>query len=59
MEIECERKIAIKDDAKDFNKLRAGWRSRSERRNWEFGFDLVKSETLMTYYVEMSSWLKI
>lgn len=59
MDTECERKIPIKDDAKDFNKLRVGWRSRSERRNWEFGFDLVESEMLMTYHVEMSSWLKI
>lgn len=38
-----------------FNKLGVGWRSRSERRNWEFGFDLVKSKMLMTYHVEMLS----
>ena len=56
MDIECERRVGIKDDSKGFNTLGAGWRGRSRRRPWEFGFDLLKSEMLMRYHVEMLSW---
>lgn len=44
MDIKCERQIGIKGDSNGFHNLE----SRSGRRNWEFGFDFIKSETLMT-----------